>query len=212
MIDFDVDNVANQPAWTSGATILDRCMAAVMDIGVWLGTCCAGGSTAGLATESTLQQVLMAIQNGQDFEAKLVVDDNGDGDTYLEIRIWNPDTQTWETPLYYTAGSNVGVPAGSLTAPIIYLNPTAVLNTIAGNTAGATNTFNVLNVSGAGNIPAGIKVGSVLNVGGAAGTLDGVSIPAGASVPIPHTGKNDTYGAVIPYDASGTVFIIQYTT
>jgi len=85
-----------------------------------------GTSGAG-ATEATLQLVLSAIQQGQDFEAKIVVDDNGNGTTYLEVRIWNPDTQTWETPLYYLPGSNTGVPAGSLTAPIIYINNGAVL-------------------------------------------------------------------------------------
>jgi hypothetical protein len=88
----------------------------------------------GLATEATLQSVLAAIQNGQDYEAKLVVDDNGNGTTYLEVRIWNPDTQTWETPLYYAAGSNTGVPLGSLTAPVIYINPNNLLATIAANT------------------------------------------------------------------------------
>lgn len=137
IVEFDVDNVANQAAWLSGATIIDKCIAAVTDITIWAGDATGGGgSTVGLATESTLNMVLAAIQNGQDFEAKLVVDDNGDGDTYLEVRIWNPDTQTWETPLYYMAGSNTGVPAGSLTAPIIYINPAALLGTIAANTTG----------------------------------------------------------------------------
>lgn len=136
VVSFDVDNVANQAGWTSGSTVGDRCIAAIADITTWLGTCCSGSSTAGLATESTLNMVLAAIQDGQDFESKLVVDDNGNGDTYLEVRIWNPDTQTWEAPLYYTAGSNTGVPAGSLVAPIIYINNGALLNTIASNTTG----------------------------------------------------------------------------
>ena len=85
---------------------------------------------AGLATEATLQQVLAAIQDGQDYESKVVVDDNGNGTTYLEVRIWNSDTQTWELPLYYAAGSNSGVPATSLVAPIIYINPGTILSQI----------------------------------------------------------------------------------
>lgn len=89
------------------------------------------GPVSGLATESTLQQVLAAIQDGQDFEAKLVVDDGGNGDTYLEVRIWNPDDQTWETPLYYAPGSNSGVPAASLTSPLVYINSTSILSTIS---------------------------------------------------------------------------------
>ena len=132
---FDVDNVANQPTWTTPTNIITKCITAVDDITTWLGTCCGAGAAAG-ATESTLQSVLEAIQDGQDFESKLVVDDNGNGDTYIEVRIWNPDTQTWETPLYYAAGSNTGVPLGSLVSPIVYVNPSALLNTIATNTLG----------------------------------------------------------------------------
>ena len=83
-------------------------------------------SPTGLATEVTLQSVLSAIQDGQDFETKIVVDNNGNGTTYLEVRIWNPDTQTWEAPLYYLPGSNVGVPASSLTPAIVYVNAAAL--------------------------------------------------------------------------------------
>ena len=132
---FDVDNVANQPTWTTPANIITRQTVAVEDITTWLSSCCGAGAPAG-ATESTLQSVLEAIQDGQDFESKLVVDDNGNGDTYIEVRIWNPDTQTWETPLYYAAGSNTGVLLGSLVSPIVYVNPSALLNTIATNTLG----------------------------------------------------------------------------
>jgi hypothetical protein len=86
---------------------------------------------AGLATEATLQLVLSAIQDGQDFEAKLVEDTNGV--TFLEVRIWNPDTQTWEAPLYYIPGSNipynVGDPGGPV-APITYINNGAILSQI----------------------------------------------------------------------------------
>jgi hypothetical protein len=83
---------------------------------------------AGLATEATLQLVLSAIQDGQDFEAKLIED--ATGATFLEVRIWNPDTQTWEAPQYYAPGSNtpysVGDPGGPV-APIVYINNGAVL-------------------------------------------------------------------------------------
>lgn len=83
---------------------------------------------AGLATEPTLQMVLSAIQDGQDFEAKLIEDANGA--TFLEVRIWNPDTQTWEAPQYYAPGNNtpysVGDPGGPV-APIVYINNGAIL-------------------------------------------------------------------------------------
>lgn len=84
-------------------------------------------SVSGLATELTLQQVLIAIQDGTDFEARVVVDDNGNGTTYLEIRLWNTVDKTWEDPLYYLPGSNTGVLAGSLTAPIKYINNSSIL-------------------------------------------------------------------------------------
>lgn len=80
------------------------------------------------ATEATLQLVLSAIQDGQDYEAKLIQDANGD--TFLEVRIWNSDTQSWETPLYYKAGDNtpytIGSPGGPV-APIVYINPSSIL-------------------------------------------------------------------------------------
>ena len=89
------------------------------------------GLLAGLATEGTLQSVLAAIQNGTDYEAKLVVDSNDD--TWLEVRIWNTGSQTFDPPIYYAAGSNiVGIPV----APITYINPTTLLSQIASNTTG----------------------------------------------------------------------------
>ena len=83
------------------------------------------------ATEATLQSVLAAIQNGSDYEAKLVVDNNGA--TWLEVRIWNPDTSTFDAPVYYAAGSNT---AGTPATPINYINPLTLLATVANNTTG----------------------------------------------------------------------------
>lgn len=79
---------------------------------------------------SSLAQIVTLLQASQDYEAKLVIDDNGAGTTYLEVRIWNADTQTWEAPLYYLPGSNTGVPVGSLVSPIIYINNSQVLANI----------------------------------------------------------------------------------
>lgn len=91
------------------------------------------------ATEATLQSVLAAIQNGTDYEAKLVVDN--DGATWLEVRIWNTDTSTFDAPVYYAAGSNtVGTPA----APINYINPLTLLATVANNTTGLSTEATLL--------------------------------------------------------------------
>jgi hypothetical protein len=75
--------------------------------------------------EGSLNQILAQLQTGQDFEATLVVDD--DGVLFLEVRIWNADTQTWEAPAFYPPGSNT---PGSPTLPISYLNPSAILSQI----------------------------------------------------------------------------------
>ena len=53
--------------------------------------------------------------------------------------------------------------------------------------------------------------GSVLNVGNTAGTWNGISLPAGISIPWSQIANRDTYGS-ISYDATGTTFIIEYTT
>ena len=79
--------------------------------------------------EPLLAQILLAIQNGTDYEAMLVVDNAGL--TWLEIRIWNGTT--FNPPVYYLAGSNTpGVP----TAPITYINPNTYLAQIVSNTTG----------------------------------------------------------------------------
>lgn len=158
---------------------------------------------------SNLAQVVALLQADQDYEAKLVVD--GNGDTYLEVRIWNPDTQTWETPLYYAPGSNSGVASGSLTPPINYINPNSYLSLISGSLTAASRTHNYVNTSTTGSVASGSIRGSVMNVGASAGTWNGSSLPAGASVPWGEVGMRDTYGA-ISYDATGTTFIIEYTT
>lgn len=83
------------------------------------------------ATESTLLSILTSLQNGTEYEAKLVVDNAGD--TWLEVRIWNTDAGTFDAPVYYSAGSNtVGTPA----APISYINPLTLLAAISNNTTG----------------------------------------------------------------------------
>lgn len=80
--------------------------------------------------EPLLVQILSAIQNGSDFEAFLVVDNAGV--TWLEIRIWNPATGTFDPPVYFAAGSNTpGTPA----APISYINPNSYLAQIVSYTS-----------------------------------------------------------------------------
>lgn len=65
--------------------------------------------------------------------------------------------------------------------------------------------------TGAGSVPAGAIRGSMLNVGSASGSWNGITVEAGVSIPFGNGGEDDEYGA-IPYDATGTTFIIEYTT
>jgi hypothetical protein len=88
-------------------------------------------NTIGLATEATLASLLSAVQNGTEYEAKLVVDSASD--TWLEVRVWNTAAGTFDPPVYYLAGSNtVGTPV----APINYINPNTLLAQISANTTG----------------------------------------------------------------------------
>jgi hypothetical protein len=75
----------------------------------------------------------------------------------------------------------------------------------------AVRTHNTVVANAAGSVPAGSMRGSMINSGNASGTWNGASIPAGVSVPWGPIGNRDTYGA-ISYDASGTTFVIEYTT
>jgi hypothetical protein len=77
-------------------------------------------------------------------------------------------------------------------------------------TAQTTRVHHSVSATGAGTVPASMR-GSVMNVGNAAGTWNGISLPAGVSIPWDAIGNRDTYAA-ISYDASGTTFIIEYTT
>ena len=87
-------------------------------------------AVGGGATEATLQMVLSAIQNGSEFEARLVEDNLGA--TWLEVRTWNTASGTWNPPAYYPPGSNTpGAPA----LPVVYINNSSVLALIEQNTA-----------------------------------------------------------------------------
>ena len=78
-----------------------------------------------------------------------------------------------------------------------------------------TRTHNTVNTSGSGTVPAGSLAGSVLNLGNEDATWNGVTLPAGVSLPWGNVANRDTYGA-IAYDATtpgaGTTLIIEYTT
>lgn len=80
--------------------------------------------------EPLLLQILNAIQAGTDYEAFLVVDNAGVN--WLEVRIWNTGTGSFDPPVYFLAGTNTpGTPA----APITYINPNSYLAQIVSYTS-----------------------------------------------------------------------------
>lgn len=87
--------------------------------------------SGGLATEATALSILASIQNGKEFEQNLVMDLGGVGcpgncPTYLQIRIWNTVTHTFDPPVYYDATGAAVVPVG----PLQIVNPQYVLENI----------------------------------------------------------------------------------
>lgn len=97
----------------------------------------------------------------------------------------------------------VSLPTGAATETTL-----AAVNT---KLTATTRTHNTLSATGAGSVPSGSLRGSVLNAGSAVGTWNGISLPAGVAIPWDAVGPRDTYG-VIAYNATGTTFIIEYTT
>lgn len=89
------------------------------------------GTTSGGATEATLLMVLASLQSQQEFEQNLVMDLGGAGcpnncPTYLQVRIWNEVTHTFNPPIYYNAAGVLVSPIG----PVQIVNPQYVLQSI----------------------------------------------------------------------------------
>ena len=106
---------------------------------------------------------------------------------------------------------------GSITGPVALPTGAATQSTLASVDTRLTpqsRTHNTIvattGPTAIGSVPISLR-GSVLNSGSAAGIWNGISLPAGVSIPWDTVGNRDTYAA-IPYNATGTTFIIEYTT
>ena len=146
---------------------------------------------SGLALDTTLQAtnaILTTIDSVLDSINAKLVDGNDIGDVTIN------NTNAEAIPV-----SDAG---GSITIDNTNLD-TAL--------ATGTRTHNVVSSTGVGSVPAGSFCGSVLNAGNSSGTWNGIALPAGVSIPWAKVGVRDTYNA-INYDATGTTFIIEYTT
>ena len=180
-------------------------------------------STTGLATELTLSQVLAAVQQGTDFEARLVTDSLGV--VWLEVRTWDTVGHVWNPVQYYAAGSNV---PGAPTMPVVYIDNSTVLSLIESNTAdisldttalialltGISRTPSIDTDLGAGSTTPGVKGFSIWFRGGNTGTLGtpAVTVPNGSRWTFRADDNNDTVDSMA-YSApvGGSVFITYLT-
>lgn len=167
----------------------------------------AAGTTpaGGLATESTLIQVLAALQNGREFEQLLVVDEGGVGcpgncPTYIQVRIWNSGSGTFDPPVYYDATGAIVVPVG----PLTLVNPQYLLESLLVETqsidtrlAGAVRNPVFIRSTANGNTPAGVQSLSI-TFRGTNGTLNGAPIPNNYTVSFAPNKGEDTL-ASMPY-------------
>lgn len=166
-------------------------------------------STGGGATEATALAILAALQSDQEFEQNLVLDLGGVGcpnncPTYLQVRIWNSVTHTFDPPVYYNASGAVVVPVG----PLEIVNPQYTLEQILAQLSTTARTPGLLRVAapGPGTVVAGYQKVSVYNCGSANATLLGQTLKQGEIVSF-EANKNDTLGA-ITYDALTSELLI----
>jgi len=177
-------------------------------------------SSAGLATESTLLQILNNMIASQDVEILLVRDVGNGNQVVQQIREYDQGTGTWTTR-YEDVNGNPYTPVG----PLEYLDPSAVLNLILtelldqGSTlkdiqldtsslaaedfateatlsalnaqfTAVTRTPSLIRATGAGSIAAGARSISVYNAGAVAGSILGVA-------------GNILAGEILSFDAGG---------
>lgn len=158
--------------------------------------------------DSLLNQILTAIQAGTEYEAALVVDANDV--TWLEIRIYNAATGTFDPPVYYLAGTNT---PGTPVAPITYINPNTYLAQIVSNTSAVTRTPVYFRTTTSGTIAPITYSFSIANVGSANGTFLGDPIKPGESVNFGADGINNSYAAsTFTFDGTGTELLITYNS
>lgn len=158
--------------------------------------------------DSLLNQILTAIQAGTEYEAALVIDANDV--TWLEIRIYNAGTGTFDPPVYYLAGTNT---PGTPLAPITYINPNTYLAQIVSNTSTVSRTPVYFRTTTSGTIAAVTYSLSIANVGSGNGTFLGATIKPGESVNFGADGINNSYAAsTFTFDGTGTELLITYNS
>lgn len=159
--EFDIQDVTNQPTWTIDLAGLNK---AASDI--------AQSVDIDSNIDATLTAILAAIQSQSEYEAKLVVDNSSV--TWLEVRIYNQGTGTFDPPVYYLAGS--GTP-GTPAAPITYINPNTYLSQIVLNTNIVSNVpCNLVDLSSVNTTFGAGKRAFSIYVSSGSAVIDGVTV------------------------------------
>jgi hypothetical protein len=158
------------------------------------------------ARDSTLQSILAALGQGSTFYSNLIVDNNGTGNTYSEVRIWNGTS--FNPSQYYDASGNIVTPI----LPLVYVNPQYVLNNILLQVVAVSNrTPTMIRTTTSGTIIAGKRSVSFRNAGTINATVLGASLLPGETVNFDAGSLKDTLAA-IGYDANGTDLLITTLT
>jgi hypothetical protein len=174
------------------------------------GGCCPTAATENTlanvtAKDSTLQQVLAAVQSGSLFFNNLVIDTGSPlcstaCPTYSEVKVWNGVSFT---TTYYDANGVVVIPVG----PLVYVNPQYVLNDILLQVTAAPRTPTMTRTTGSGTVTSGKRSVSFRNAGTITATVLGANLLPGEIVNFDAGALKDTLGA-IAYNANGTDLLI----
>lgn len=186
--------ITTVPSGTQNVSITSSIALPVTDNG---GSITVDGTVA-LDSASLTALENITVQNGAG-AAAVNIQDGGNSIT-VDGSVAATQSGTWNIN---NITGTVSLPTGAATETTL-----AAVNT---KLTATTRTHNTLSATGAGSVPSGSLRGSVLNAGSAAGTWNGISLPAGVAIPWDAVGPRDTYG-VIAYNATGTTFIIEYTT
>jgi len=154
------------------------------------------GGTGGDASEATLLLILAELINSVDTNT-VIMFDQGNDTLFKSIRTVNQTTGV-ATHTYEDLTGAAYAPVGAAVSAWQIMYP-------------ETRTHNYLNVTAGGTVPTGTIRGSVMNVGTATGIWMGSVLPVGVSVPWGNVANRDLYTA-LTYDATGTNFVIEYTT
>ena len=173
------------------------------------GGCCPATNTLlqnTTAKDQTLQSILAALGQGSTFYSNLIVDNNGTGNTYSEVRVWNGTS--FNPSQYYDASGALVSPI----LPLVYVNPQYVLNNILLQVVAVSNrTPTMIRTTTSGTIIAGKRSVSFRNAGTINATVLGASLLPGETVNFDAGSLKDTLAA-IGYDANGTDLLITTLT